>query len=140
MPVDPLFYQKFGPKDVSQVFTTQEKLEVNLQGDLETVAQNNLVIQRIIRRLLTNPGDLLAHPEYGAGLRRYIGEILTTDKFDEIKSNIISQMFLEYAVSHNPAPVVVITPYVNKNAINADITYHEKNTGVPYSFSLQISN
>ena len=27
--------------------------------------------QRVLRRLLTNPGDYIWHPEYGAGLPRW---------------------------------------------------------------------
>jgi hypothetical protein len=136
--LDSNLYQTFGVKDLYQVFDQEENLAVNAQGDFATVAQEELTVQRILRRLLTNPGDLLAHPEYGAGIKRYIGQILTTEKYGEIQSNIVSQILLESAVAKNPPPVVELQAY--PNAINADITYYSASTNKPYSFSFEISN
>lgn len=131
-------YSQFGVKDIYQVFDEEENLKVTLQGDLETVAQEDLTVQRILRRLLTNPGDLLAHPEYGAGIKQYIGQILTTDKYGEIQSNIVSQIMLEDRVAKNPAPVVTLSTF--QNVINANIEYTSTNDKKTYSFSFQITN
>jgi phage baseplate assembly protein W len=64
--------------------------------------------QRVLRRLLTNPGDYIWHSNYGAGLAKYIGQSLNSDRFDEIKSTIISQIFLEDSVSKDVQPEIFI--------------------------------
>ena len=43
-------------------------------GDLRTATGSERTKQRILRRLLTNPGEYLFHPGYGAGLGKKVGE------------------------------------------------------------------
>ena len=68
------------------------------------------VTQRLLRRLLTNPGDYLWQPDYGAGLPARVGTVLDSD---EITGLIREQMFLEPAVSQSPEPEVELTPIPN---------------------------
>jgi hypothetical protein len=42
-------------------------------GDLQPVDTTVRGQQRVLRRLLTNPGDYIFHPNYGAGLPQWIG-------------------------------------------------------------------
>lgn len=42
-------------------------LSVSPSGDLLSVTGTERRKQKILRRLITNPGELVFHPEYGAG-------------------------------------------------------------------------
>ena len=44
-------------------------------GDLASVSGPLLGQQRVLRRLLTNPGDYIWQLDYGAGLARFIEEL-----------------------------------------------------------------
>ena len=74
-------------------------------GDLATVDGPALGTQRVLRRLLTNPGDYIWHPEYGAGLARFVGE--PADPAG-VQALIRSQMLLEAAVAREPEPVILV--------------------------------
>lgn len=64
--------------------------------------------ERVLRRLLSNPKNYSWHPEYGAGLGRYIGMPVSKAK---IKGNIQKQIRLEKAVQQLPPPKVTVTAY-----------------------------
>jgi hypothetical protein len=81
-------------------------LKNNARGDLLTVVGSEETIQRILRRLLTNPGDYEWHPTYGAGLLRYIGQPLSDALYDQMTADTRSQMYQESAVSQNPPPQI----------------------------------
>ena len=72
-------------------------------GDIGLVDSTLLGQQRVLRRLLTNPGDYVWQPEYGAGLGRFIGAPLDVRA---VTSAIRSEIFKEVAVSRLPEPVV----------------------------------
>src|SRR5579859_6278606 len=78
-------------------------------GDIAPARRADRTSQRIIRRLLTNPGggDYPWQPEYGAGLPAKIGEPLD---LGHLRALIIGQMALEPSVARNPAPQVTLTP------------------------------
>jgi phage baseplate assembly protein W len=78
-------------------------LLVGPTGDLGSVSGQSLGQQRVLRRLLTNPGDYIWHPEYGAGLARFIGQPANPL---QIKAVIRSQIFKEAAVARSPEPVI----------------------------------
>lgn len=107
-------------------------------GDLQVVDGTLKSQQRILRRLLTNPGTYIYHPNYGAGLPRYIGQALTTAKYQEIKGVIISQIFLEPSVSKNPAPVITLSS--NQTTLFCSIKYTDANTLLPEILSFQVTN
>ncbi len=107
-------------------------------GDLQTVDGITKSQQRILRRLLTNPGTYIFHPSYGAGLPRYIGQALTTTKFQEIKGLITSQIFLEESVSKTPAPVITLS--ANQTVLYCSIKYTDATTLLPQILSFQVTN
>ena len=72
-------------------------------GDLATVGRPALGTERVLRRLLTNPGAYLWHPKYGAGLARFVGQPIDAAGIEAL---IRSQMSLETAVAREPEPVV----------------------------------
>ena len=75
-------------------------------GDLSIVDGTTMTEQRLIRRLLTNPGDYTYHPDYGIGAARYVGA--TVADLNALKALILSQVLQEPGVSAVPAPVVTL--------------------------------
>lgn len=88
-------------------------LEMSWSGDFSASATGDLVTisgpvsgtERVLRRLLTNPGDYIWHPEYGAGLGRFVGQSANPP---EIQALIRSHMRLEPTVAQVPEPVILI--------------------------------
>jgi phage baseplate assembly protein W len=95
-------------------------------GDLAVVTGAMLGQQRVLRRLLTNPGDYIWQPGYGAGLARFIGQ---PGNMLAIRAVVRSQIFKEAAVARTPEPVIDVTldpagavgtVYVNVRYVDAD--------------------
>ena len=80
-------------------------LAVTQTGDLATVDGAALGTERVLRRLMTNPGDYIWNPRYGAGLAQYIGQPIDPAG---IQALILSQMQLEAAVAAVPEPIVAV--------------------------------
>jgi phage baseplate assembly protein W len=101
-------------------------LLLSSQNDLQTCTGLIRSQQRVLRRLFTNPGDYIWHAEYGAGLPQYIGKPLSVDNFEEIKSRILSNIFLEDSVSKIPEPVIALQTI--QGGLFCQITYTESST------------
>jgi phage baseplate assembly protein W len=78
-------------------------LTVGPSGDIGVTQVQSNVRQRVIRRLLTNPGDYIWHTDYGAGLGSYVGEPYSPNF---IEGAILNQLQLEALVAAIPAPTV----------------------------------
>ena len=76
-------------------------------GDLATAEAPALTQQRVLRRLLTNPGDYIWALDYGAGLAGFVGQ---PGAAAAIGAAIRGQIFKEAAVAQTPAPVVTLQP------------------------------
>lgn len=74
-------------------------------GDAVIVGMPQVGTERVLRRLLTNPGTYVWHPHYGAGLARFVGQPIDAAGIEAL---IRSQMSLEAAVARDPEPVVVV--------------------------------
>ncbi len=83
-----------------------QDFSLNAQKDLANSSGLIRSQQRVLRRLMTIPGNYPWQPTYGAGLPRFVGQDLSSDRFAEIKSLINSQIFLEESVARNPPPVI----------------------------------
>ncbi len=118
--------------DIDHTFSGD--LSPSAAGDL--LASDGLLManQRILRRLLTNPGDYVWNPEYGAGLPARIGSTLDTG---ELTGLIRTQMELEAAVSHDPEPEITLTPIAN--GAKVQIRYTLKATGQPAALGFTVS-
>ena len=92
-------------------------------GDFAIVTGSVLGQQRVLRRLLTNPGDYIWQPGYGAGLARFIGQ---PGNATRIQAVVRSQIFLESAVARTPEPVIDVqgddtgVVYVHIRYVDAD--------------------
>jgi hypothetical protein len=109
-------------------------LSVGAGGDLLLVTGTLRANQRVLRRLLTNPGEYLWALSYGGGLALSIGEPLDVGTIEAV---IRRQLEQEPGVSLSPSPVV------NIHAINsgdgsfrADLIYTEATSGVPSKLSI----
>ena len=109
-------------------------LSASASGDLLTADGLTESEQRVLRRLLTCPGDYLWHPDYGAGLPTFVGKPIN---IRQITALILSQMKLEASVSQSPAPTVTVTPITN--GLSATITYTEITTGQSTTLSFDVT-
>lgn len=109
--------------DVAQWYGND--LAVGPSGDLATIDTPALGLQRVLRRLLTNPGDYLWNPAYGAGLGQFVGQ---TANAARIRSVIRSQIFQESAVARSPEPTIDVTVSQTGTA-SVQIQYADSGTG-----------
>ena len=110
------------PYDLDQLFG--EDVALTDTGDLSTVTGTALGEQRVYRRLMTNPGTYIWHPNYGAGLPRYVGTNLNILQLEGV---IRAQIALESVVARQPVPVVDIVPILN--GVVVTILWVDNNTG-----------
>lgn len=96
-------------------------------GDIQTVDSVQESQQRILRRLPTNPGDYIWHPEYGGGILKWIGRPIEET---EMKTDIVTQMYLEDSVVQNPQPQVDFVTTVG-GAVTSGIRYVESDSNEP---------
>lgn len=76
-------------------------------GDLAVVSGTLLGQQRLLRRLLTNPGDYMWQLDYGAGLGQFVGSPASPL---HIRAVVRSQVFKETAVARAPEPLIDVDP------------------------------
>lgn len=107
-------------------------------GDLSTANGTTRGQQRVLRRLLTNPGDYVFQPNYGAGLPSFVGQPLDAGK---VAALIRSQILLEESVASAPAPQISVqTAPTDPSAIAVTIAYNDAATGKPVVLSFNVSN
>lgn len=103
-------------------------------GDLQPVTGDTRSQQRIIRRLCTNPGDYIQHPDYGGGLPKLIGSNASAS---DVKAIVQSQMRLEDSILQLPAPIVTVTPITN--GMQIQIQYTDALTRKPVLLSFDVA-
>jgi hypothetical protein len=109
-------------------------LQQLIGSDFDITDNGNIVLaraeqagqERVLRRLLSNPGSYYWHLEYGAGLARYLGKPLVEAR---IRGTILQQIQLEKAVSKIPPPKVTIQSYPD-NTIVATVIYVDSETNL----------
>lgn len=111
-----------------------DDLSLSPTGSLSTVEGIERGKQRILRRLITNPGDYLFHTEYGAGLGRYVGALTN---IPEAIALTRGQVLLEECVAKKPAPVISIS--TNNDTLSANIRYTDFATGEPVTLSFEVN-
>ncbi len=108
---------------------------VGSTGDLATVSGTVLGTQRVLRRLLTNPGDYIWQPAYGAGLARFVGEPANVL---QVRAVIRAQIFQETAVARTPEPVIAVTSD-DSGAVYVDIRYVDADSGQTEVLTFSVS-
>ena len=111
-----------------------DDLRASPTGDLQPVDSTVMGQQRILRRLLTNPGTYIWHPEYGAGLARYIGALIDVPK---IRALIRGQMLLEAVVAKTPEPVIDLQAI--PEGLSAQIQYVDAATQTMQTLSFSVT-
>lgn len=118
--------------DISHNFGND--LTASAAGDLLVVSGDTLTQQRILRRLLTNPGDYIWNLNYGAGLGQMVGKPANASAIQNI---VYSQIFEEPAVARVPAPTV--TTDVNPDGtVTVTIDYFDAVTGQGSTLTFQV--
>jgi len=87
--------------DIAQQYGAD--LVVAAGGDLAVVDGTARGQLRVLRRLLTNPGDYIWNPSYGAGLGQFVGQPVAAAR---MRAVIRSQIFQEATVARSPEPVI----------------------------------
>jgi len=103
-------------------------------GDLALAAGAALGRQRVLRRLLTNPGDYIWQPDYGAGLGRFVGEPAAPER---IRAVVRSQIFRERSVARSPEPVVEVQAG-DDGRVFVGIRYADADSGETLSISIRV--
>jgi phage baseplate assembly protein W len=113
-------------------------LTIGPTGDLAVTAGASLGQQRVLRRLLTNPGDYIWRLDYGAGLARFIGQ---PGNALQIRAVVRSQIFKEAAVARTPEPVIDVSfaPAGAAGTVYVHIRYVDANTGQTQLLSFSVS-
>lgn len=109
-------------------------LNLSITGDLQKIDGTSKGQQRVLRRLLTNPGDYIFHPSYGAGLGAFVG---STADIASITALIRGQVMLEDAVSSVPAPVVAVTQI--SGGVSVSIKYVDSTSKAPQVLSFNVN-
>jgi phage baseplate assembly protein W len=106
-------------------------------GDLGTASGTVLGQQRVLRRLLTNPGEYIWQPEYGAGLSRFIGQPAAVL---QIQAAIRSQIFKETVVARSPEPVIDIDlgPGASNGTVYVHVRYVDAPSGETQTLSFTV--
>lgn len=113
-------------------------LSVSITGDLQAVAGTIRGQQRVLRRLLTNPGDYIFHPKYGGGLPQYVGLPLNIPKITAV---IRTQLTLEAVVSRSPLPQISVSQSASDyTAFTVSINYVDAVTAKPIVLAFSVSS
>ena len=108
-------------------------------GDIAVAGGSLLGQQRVLRRLLTNPGDYIWQLDYGAGLARFIGQPINAA---QIRAVIRSQIFKEADVARQPEPLidVQVAPGGAAGTVYVHIRYVDAETSQTQSLSFSLSS
>jgi phage baseplate assembly protein W len=122
--------------DISHVWGAD--LAVGATGDLALATGATLGQQRILRRLLTNPGDYIWDLDYGAGLSKFVGQPVNSLQIEAV---IRSQIFREAAVARTPEPAidVQVAPGGAAGIVYVHIRYVDAPSGQTQVLSFSVS-
>ncbi len=128
-----IFHNDLRPRvaiGVNLPFSTPGVFQPNYQT--KDAIKNNL-----INYFLTNPGERIENPLFGAGLREYIFTQINTENFDFIKDDIQSKMVDNFP--NVEVEFVEVLKSVNENTIQVNITYSIPNTGINDTLELNFN-
>ena len=103
-------------------------------GDVALATGTALGQQRVLRRLLTNPGDYVWNPTYGAGLAQFVGAPCDVAA---IRATIRSQIFMEASVARLPEPVFDVSS-ASDGSVYVQIRYVDSASGSTQVLSFSV--
>ena len=104
-------------------------------GDIAVATSPIDTQQRVLRRLLTNPGDYLWNPGYGAGLSAMVGQPVNPARIAAI---IRTQMLQEAGVARDPPPRVRVMSD-NAGTVTANIVYTDALTNSVQTLNVPVA-
>jgi phage baseplate assembly protein W len=119
-------------QDANLLWSTD--LSAGPTGDIALASGTSLGQQRVLRRLLTNAGDYIWQPAYGAGLAQFVGT--PVDPL-AIRAVVRSQIFKEQAVSRVPEPQIDVQGNAD-GSVMVRISYVDSATGSTEVLSFQV--
>lgn len=97
-------------------------------GDLllaqDTPVEANATEERIIRLLLTNPGDDLFNVTWGVGLSGMVDENYSPQLQHQIVASIANWLSQDAAVAQSPAPLISVNQ-VGYNTATVDVRFND---------------
>jgi phage baseplate assembly protein W len=113
-----------------------EDLKVGNGGDLALSGGTDVINQRVLRRLLTNPGDYIWNLNYGGGLATFVGQPFNPR---EIEAVISTQLLEESAIPTSPVPrIVAMTTDVAQGGVAVNITYADPGASAPVTLNFTV--
>lgn len=100
-------------------------------GDLTVSDVPTLTQQRVLRRLLTSPGEYIWALDYGAGLSSFVGQ---PGAALAVRAAIRGQLSKEPAVAQSPQPVIDLVPDAT-GSLYVHVRYADTTTGATSTVS-----
>lgn len=119
--------------DLAHIFGAD--LALSPTGDLAVSTGTQAGQERVLRRLLTNPGDYLWHLDYGAGLAAMVGQPAYPGRIAAVAR---AQMLRETAVARSPAPLVTASG-LPTGTVTLSIRYADATTGDSATLSVPVT-
>lgn len=91
----------------------------------------------LINYFLTNPGERIGNPSFGAGLREYIFSQVDSQDLDYIKDDI--QEKIKGNFPNIILDEITVLPANTANTIQINITYHVQDTGINDELTLSFN-
>lgn len=113
-------------------------LSLSPTGDLALADGADLTRQRLLRRLLTNPGDYIWHLDYGAGLPAFVGQ---PGNPPGIESLVRGQTLQEPGVATAPQPMISVAPILGAGptgGLSLSLRYADAATDSTQSLSFSV--
>jgi len=95
------------------------------------------VKNNLVNYLLTNPGERIQNPTFGAGIREYIFTQIETGNFDFIKKDLQTKINANF--NNIRLEEINVFQNENENTININIDYSIPNTGINDTLELNFS-
>jgi len=117
------------PNDLRPRVAIGVNLPFNAPGVFEpNYLTKDAIKNNLINFFLTNPGERIENPLFGAGLRNFIFSQIQTDNLDFIKEDVqtkINDNFNNISVEE-----INVFRIIDENTIKINITYSIPNTGI----------
>ena len=129
-----------------QIFATDFKPDVAIGLDLpfnangvfrSTYQSKDAVKVNLVNYLLTNPGERIGNPSFGAGLRNFVFEQITDDNLEFLEDKL--QEDINNNIPNINLQNVVVTGTPDLNTITVAIDYSIAQTGITDNVELTFS-